>query len=366
MALIGVAVLASAGIGCSLFGSRSEEPRATEEVHLAALLNLWFGFDLETGESIGGLKSSHWNLDVGNFGSRVGVTDEPEYGFYSSDDPDAIASQLADMESAGIDTILASWHGNGDRDFDGLTDDFEMAAINRALFELMDYISRNNAPFKVAVLVEPYMHLPGQIMPREKQLVLDFLWDNIYRPYDPFMFEREGKPLVVTWGQLDLKEPGDSRFTVKSWGSTKDPEWKANSGQDWNWYPDIELLPRMISDDGMFVVFPRFDEYWMHIMGREFPYPYRSVDPSLSEGVYERTWQAAVDHRESINFILIYSWNEHEEHSAIEPDKGRSPVSYERTLLDKTSEYYRMFLAGESMAPDTSNGSRLGDLKVID
>ncbi len=47
---------------------------------LAALMYLWFGFDLDTGDSIGGLKSSHWNTDLG-IGSRVGLTDEPACGF---------------------------------------------------------------------------------------------------------------------------------------------------------------------------------------------------------------------------------------------------------------------------------------------
>ena len=85
---------------------------------LAALMYLWFGFDLDTGISLGGLKSSHWNTDLG-IGSRVGITDEPAYGFYSSDDPGVIAQQLASMGEAGINTIIVSWHGWGDINFDG-------------------------------------------------------------------------------------------------------------------------------------------------------------------------------------------------------------------------------------------------------
>ena len=119
---------------------------------LAALMYLWFGFDLDTGASIGGLKSSHWNTDLG-IGSRVGLTDEPAYGFYASDDPAVIAQQLASMEQAGINTILVSWHGWGDTNFDGNVNDKEKEAMQRALIALMDYISSTNAPFKVAVLV---------------------------------------------------------------------------------------------------------------------------------------------------------------------------------------------------------------------
>ena len=106
-----VAVLLAAGCGSDAQRTRDQE--MANDVPLAALTYLWFGFDLNTGESIGGLKSSHWNTDVGNFGSRVGTTDEPEYGFYASDDPSVIAQQLADMEAAGIsvlvDFILGEW-----------------------------------------------------------------------------------------------------------------------------------------------------------------------------------------------------------------------------------------------------------------
>ena len=106
----------------------------------------------------------------------------------------------------------------------------------------------------------------------------------------------------------------------------------------------------MVSDDGVFVVFPRFDEYWMVVMGKELSYPYRRVDPTLTEGVYEQTWQSAVDNRDHLNLLVIYCWNEHEEHASIEPDKGISPVSYGRSLIEKTSAYYRQFKAGKPIA----------------
>ena len=79
----------------------------------------------------------------------------------------------------------------------------------------------------------------------------------------------------------------------------------------------------MISDDGMYVVFPRFDEYWLHIMGRDFDYPYRRVDPLLTEGVYEQTWQVAVDNRDDIKLIVLYAWNEHKEHASHRAGQGR-------------------------------------------
>ena len=316
---------------------------------LAALMYLWFGFDLNTGASIGGLKSSHWNTDLG-IGSRVGVTDEPIYGFYASDDPAVIARQLESMGEAGISTIIVSWHGWGDIDFDGRVDDREKEAMQSALVALMDYISSTDARFKVAVLVEPYMVDPPGLNLAQKRSILDFLWDKIYNVYPEFMFIWETKPLVVSWSDVDLKEPEDTRFTVKSWSSTDNPNWKVDTTLDWNWYPDVSLVKGMISDDGVVVVFPRYDEYWMYVMGKDLGHDYRRVDPMLEEGVYEQAWQVAVDNRDEVALVLIYTWNEHEEHAAIEPDKGLSPVSYGNSLVEKTSQYYRQFLAGQDIA----------------
>ena len=214
---------------------------------LAALMYLWFGFDLKTGESVGGLRSSHWNLDVGTHGSRVGVTDEPEYGFYSSDDPDIIAGQLADMEEAGINVIIASWQGNGVDMIDGAGCDSdarcdpehpecdpEKAANHRALLALLEYIATTEAPFKVVVLVEPYMKNPGGLERVQRRNILSFLRDEVYNVYPDQMFRWEGNPLLVTWCEVDLADPNQARFTIKRWCSTKEPEWKDHPGLDWN------------------------------------------------------------------------------------------------------------------------------------
>ena len=340
--LFGVITLAAAACDGT---TDKREPNMAIDVPLAALMYLWFGFDLNTGESIGGLKSSHWNTGTGNFGSRVGVTDEPEYGFYASDDANVIAQQLADMVEAGISVILLSWWGSGDSDLDGVNENKESEAMVRAANVLLKYVSDNSAPFKVAFLVEPYMPRPQGITLAQKQSILDELWSNVYNAYPDRTFQWERKPLLVTWAPLELKTPNDSRFTVRTWGSHfGGPDWKIKSGQDWNWYPDPAWLPHMISDDVMYVVFPRFDEYWLYIMGREFSYSYRRVDPLLTEGVYEQAWQIAMNNRDYIKLVVLYSWNEHKEHAAIEPGRGISPVSYGRSLVDKTAAYYRKFL----------------------
>ena len=334
---------------CGENGQKEKGSRPTD-VPLAALMYLWYGFDLATGESIGGIGSSHWNTPGIHSAHRRGVTDEPEYGFYASDDPNVIAQQLADMEAAGISVLLLSWWGSGDSDLDGVKENKESEGMARAVEVLLDYIAASSAPFTVAFLVEPYMPRPAKLASSQKQSILDELWDDWYAEYSHLMFQWAEKPLLVTWHPVDLKTPNDPRFTVRTWGSHFDgPDWKAKSGQDWNWYPNPKWLPDMISDDGVYVVFPRFDEYWLHIMGRDFGYPYRRVDPLFTEGVYERTWQVAVDNRDAIKLIVLYAWNEYKDHSSIEPDKGVSPLSHGRSLVEKTAAYYRHLLAGKAV-----------------
>ncbi len=343
---LAVVVLVVAVMACQS-ASPGRESSATKDVPLAALMYLWYGFDLDTGENTGGIGSSHWNTPGADSAHRRGVTDEPEYGFYASDDPSVIAQQLADMEAAGISVILISYWGSGDSDLDGVKENAESEAIDRAAKVLLDHISRESAPFRVAFLVEPYMPHPVEIAPVQRQAILDSLWDDFYNVYPGLMFHWEGRPLVVTWSPLELKSAGDPRFTVKTWGSYFDgPDWKTESNQNWNWYPEPAWLSEMISEDGVYVVFPRFDEYWMYLAGRDFGYPFRRIDPLLTEGIYEQAWQTAVDNRDDIELIIVYAWNEHKEHASIEPDNGVSPMSYGRSLIEKTAHYADLFRGG--------------------
>ena len=347
-----VLILVTLTVSCSAESSGSTPAQQVgERVNLATLWYTWFGFDLATGDSVGGLKSSHWNTDVGSYGSRVGITDQPVYGYYASDDPLVIAQQLNDMEEAGINVIFVSWFGWGDTDFDDVIDSQEGAAMHRAAIALLDYVSGNNAPFKVAIAVEPFMADASGLSLLNKEKIVDFLYDNIYSVYSVFMFQMYGKDLLIHFDPIDLKESADGRFTFKQWGSVNDRNWKVSTTLDWNGYPDVSWLDRQIAEDGTLIVFPRFDEYWAEVMGHSFVYDIRRVDPFLDNGVYEQAWQVAVDSRSSIALLVVYSWNEHGDHSAIEPTEGLTQISAGRSLVQKTSKYYRQFLSGENIIP---------------
>ena len=51
-------------VGCSTTADAPQGQSDAMTQPLAALMYLWFGFDLDTGASIGGLGSSHWNTDL--------------------------------------------------------------------------------------------------------------------------------------------------------------------------------------------------------------------------------------------------------------------------------------------------------------
>ena len=118
-------------------------------------------------------------------------------------------------------------------------------------------------------------------------------------------------------------------------------------------FPELRLVPlaKQISDDGTLIIFPRFDESWAGIMGYKAGYRPRRIDPMLDEGLYEYAWQTAVELRDEVSLLMVYSWNEHGDHSAIEPTKGVTHLSAGGTLINKTRRYYEQFLAGQPIAP---------------
>ena len=75
-----------------------------QDIQLGTLLHVWYGFDSETGEPVGGRGSSHWDPTV---------VVEPEPGFYSSDDKALIKWQINQMRATGVTWVLVSWFGPG-------------------------------------------------------------------------------------------------------------------------------------------------------------------------------------------------------------------------------------------------------------
>jgi len=250
--------------------TRASEPTTTltltpPRVPLAAVFAGWYGYDAGSGECHGGIGSSHWN-DSPDSG---GVIYTPYQGFYCSSDPDIVSGQLAKMQEAGISVVLYSWWGWGDTNLDGVVEGHVDQHMNAALTEMLSQIQVAESDMKVAVIAEPFtltqadVH-PAELRDHQRKMVVDYLWDNYYSVYPDQMFTWQERPLLVSFDPMTL--PEDPRFTIRHWtGRTKG---KAGEGWDWSFAPPQDIIEAR-SDDGVVFVYPRFDEYYLHIGGAE-------------------------------------------------------------------------------------------------
>jgi len=308
-----------------------------ENVPLAAVFAGWYGHDPVSGECIGGLRSTHWN-DGPNTG---GVRYVPEKGYYCSSDPEVVSWQLEQMEAAGISVLLYSWWGWGDGDLDEVVEGHPDQFINQSLTELLKQIRHCARDMKVVLIVEPFTVTQtggsGELSSRDSQLVLDYLWEKYYGKYQGQMFQWHGKPLVVSFDPMLLKD--DGRYTLKKWTGRAFDE-IVKKDWDWSFAPPQSLR---ISKDGVVFFYPRFDEFYlvedgaMHITGEP-----RRIDPDLTEGFYDSQWEGLMGLRRNVTMIVLYSWNLYGEQAHIEPSfDGPAPVGFEYVI--KTQKAYSEF-----------------------
>ncbi len=361
-ALTACLVLATAG--CS-----KETPQTAENIPIAALFYQWFGYehDRESGwPATGGLGTFHWN-DIVNDQLITGfVANRPEIGYYASDNDDTIAWQLDRMEEAGIDTIIVSWWGWGDSDLDGAYDGYIEQRSHDALIRLLDYVRSQDLPFKVALMVEPWPDIvaptidhkpvPGTakgLSESKKQMILDYVWDNVYSVYPDLIFNWQGKPLLAAVGELYFEpnedSPGD-RFTLRSF---RFKEGDFDPGNAWDWII-TESLPYFQTTDNAVILSPRYDEWflaaanpdwWPEAWGRRDTGPLRR-DPYLAEGLYDSEWRQVFDRREDVDLVILWAWNSWMEQLYIEPDDGQGVYPAGDGLVRKTAHYANLFRSG--------------------
>jgi len=311
-----------------------------EIVPLAAVFVGWYGHDPVSGECIGGLGSTHWN-DGPNTG---GVRYIPEKGYYCSSDPEIVSWQLDQMEKAGITVLLYSWWGWGDGNLDGVVEGHSDQFINRSLTEMLNQIRDSSRDMKVALIVEPFTVTQGggsgELSSREGRMVLDYVWDNYYGIYPDQMFRWDGKPLLVSFDPMILKD--DERYTIRNWTGRAFNQSTIEEGWDWSFAPPQRLFDA-ISWDGVVFIYPRFDEFYLVEDGATYiTWEPRRINPSLEEGFYDSQWQDLMLLRRNLTMIVLYSWNIYGEQAHIEPSNGGpAPVRFE--YQDKTQRFYDEF-----------------------
>jgi hypothetical protein len=254
----------------------------------------WYGYG---GDGAGGVGTSHWN--DGPYGR---VCDAPQIGYYASGSNTTLDWQFAAMRRVGITALLAEWDGRPQTD--------------AVLGNLFRYAT--NTEFQIALMVD----MPGDVNYRQ---VYDHAWASFASAY-PSYFKWAGAPLLVWYNKI--APPRDDRFTARTIG--------VGSAYDWEWlksiYPPTSYdgplgtlsagvvtyvayygNPR-ISSDGAVTIMSHYNDYALYYSGIKAGYMIFN-DP--------RTWNSELAfvnaNRATIRLVVVNSWNEYHERTAIEP-----------------------------------------------
>ena len=323
-------------------------------------MQVWYGFDLATGKSVGGVGSSHWD-------STVVV--QPRHGLYSSDDPDVIAWQIDQMLDAGITCVMISWFGTGLPNLPfGFSPDNKFGEANhRATKAVLDHLLTLNGRMKASILVEPWPDVsrlhgePFLISDSDKAEIWGIINYELYRPYKSVFLQWDGKPLVTAWMPMDIGP--DNRFTYRRLSVYEDIPSPADFPMDWNLLDttDANKYGQLISADGFRKVSPRFNSLYLYMSGRRDKIV--QIDPYLREGWYDSQWEWVFDNRDDIKLLMVWTWNEYHEQNFIEPTASGSPLGVQELLRDRTRFYWNLFRSGQTFRRHDGPVANVKDLR---
>ncbi len=335
-----------------------QPPKPATSVPVGAVLYLWYGYG-PAGPS--GRNSAGWNVTGGNSTGGFAVVDEPAIGYYVSDSNSTFQLQVQEMERAGLSYAVVSWWGNASSGRDG--------AVNRATLDLFKYLKGTNSTFRIAVMVDAYNgsnNLSGSAYKED----YDYVYSSFVEPYGNWYFDWQGKPLLMFFGPL-VPGMNDSRFAVRTIGnynsqpadSSREPDWifwtapsqfyQDEGGSGVNYTND--LGNPVVSSDGEVTIVPRIDSYYYYL-GDPQHRGFLQFDSNLSLGLYQDEWTYVIQHKDEIGMVLIYSWNEYYERSAIEPHI--EPSGEPSPLVNYTSSYSTLLDAATAGRFDLSQEIR--------
>lgn len=251
----------------------------------------WMGYDQASGKWTGGQGSSHW-------AKADGITQTSTLGYYSSMDDRVLTWQLSEMKQLGISFLVVSWWG-------------QTSFVNEAVLHLFQFVDQNNEPFQLAIMIEPY----GSVNYAND---MNYIW-QLYNEYSDHIFEIGGKPLLAFFNPL--LPPSDSRFSIRVVGQQTNVDWVywqgmgALDGYGGTWGMN-EVSQYMgnpkVSTDGVVAIIPKYDDYAMYLAGSRPHYMRFGLDGTL--------WQKELTYAKvNAKTIIICTWNEYSENTAIEP-----------------------------------------------
>ncbi len=300
-------------------------------VPVGTFLYLWYG---NATAGVGGLGSPGWNSSTYPGGGAV--VDTPAIGYYVSDSNATFQWQVKEMQSAGIGFAVISWWGPSRTG--------EAGAIDKATLDFFRFLKGTNSTFKAAVMVDTF---DGGNNLNESTLssVYNYVYSQFASTYSDWYFSWEGHPLLLFFNPI-YPQTNDTRFTVRTIGNRPNPVdwlfWSAPGG-----FFQSQLQPGvdaandignpLISSDGEVTIVPRIDSYYNNRSGNQEGY--LRFDPALQLGLYQAEWSFVISHRSQVKLVLIYSWNEYHERSAIEPHYDGTSAEGYSYLLNVTAAY---------------------------
>jgi hypothetical protein len=318
-------------------------------VPVGVFLYLWYG---NSTTAAGGLGSPGWNSSSCPGGGAV--VDRPSIGYYVSDSNQTFKTQISEMQGAGISFAVVSWWGPFTHG--------EAGSINRATLDLFKYLKGTNSTFRLAVMVDAFSGTCNPALPKvPMSQAYNYIYVNFAAPYKQWYFDWHGRPLLLAFNPV---EPlyNDTRFTSREMGNyackpvSSCPDHGLNQKLDWIFWQapgnfsevqggtnvniTNDIGAPVISSDGEVTIVPRIDSYYSFIF--HYQQGFLRFDSTLQLGMYRYEWNYVLSHMSQVKLVLVYSWNEYHERSAIEPHDdptGLVPAGY---LLNVTSAYVAM------------------------
>ncbi|MDE1854067.1 MAG: hypothetical protein KGI38_10050 [Thaumarchaeota archaeon] len=329
-----VAALLVVTLVAAIYGNRHERPP------VGAVLYLWYGGPNQDS----GLGTPGWNSSTYPGGGTI--VDQPTIGYYSSDDNETFAWQVSQMQKAGFSFAVISWWGPSTLG--------ESGAINKATHDFFAYLKSNGSTFKAAIMIDAYNGTHGLSNPSLAS-DYDYIYNNFVTPFGKWYFDWPG-PLLMTFNPVTPLD-NDSRFTSKEIGNyacepidtcaahslNQKLDWifwdtpaQYFVGQGGSYNATNDEGPPVISSDGEVTLVPRIDSYYDQGYQNG---SFLRFDPSLSKGLYQEQWGYVLSHSSSVKLVIIYSWNEYHERTAIEPHIDFT-ANINSTYLSNLTSYY--------------------------
>jgi glycoprotein endo-alpha-1,2-mannosidase len=262
----------------------------------------------------------------------LGATNHPLLGAYDSNNPRVIRQHLAWAEAAGIDVLISTWWGQGDR-------------TDRIMDQLLD--AAKETQVRVSIY---YERVPND---KTQAAIDDLLYIGQRYASHPAFFRAAGGPVIFVYGRAlhqlprhewerviaAVKEQADITLIADStdgqWAALFDGLHTYNPvGQivrRTNMQRAYDMLVKAAHDQGKIAavtVIPGYDD---SNIGRQSPTVAGRQDGLL----YDTLWQQAI--ASSPDWVLITSFNEWHEGSEIEPsiEDGRRYLEQTRTWANR-------------------------------